>query len=82
MIPLVWLLLAWLVLIGIFALATLLTLTTYLNYGLSSLATYVSTALFLGVVVLVLMGTGSFLLTIDWSQSLNVFGTASGSLPL
>lgn len=82
MIPLVWFLVAWLALIGIFALATLLALTTYLNYGLSSFGTYVSTAIFLGVIALVLLGAGGYLMSIDWSRSLDVLGSASGSLPL
>jgi hypothetical protein len=74
MIPLLWLLLAWLILMGMFALVTLLTVVMNLRYGLSSFGTYVSTAVFLSVIALVLLGTGAYLFTVDWSQTLNLFG--------
>jgi hypothetical protein len=75
MIPLLWFLIAWLILIGLFALATLITVVMNLRYGLSGFMTMVTTGIFLLVVVGVLLASGSYLLTVDWSQSFDLFGT-------
>ena len=75
MIPLVWLLLIWLFLLAIFAIAAMLTIMMSLRYGLAGFMTFFSTALFLGVTAIVILGASSFFLGIDWSRSLDVVAT-------
>jgi hypothetical protein len=73
MIPLLWIFLAWVILVGIFGLTSLITLATTLRYGLSCSYTYLAAGAFLtvsvGIIVLVLGYTAS----IDLSQGFAVF---------
>ncbi len=80
MIPLIWLLLGWLVLMAIFAIATLLTVSVYVRYGVAYASTYLASAAFLGVIALVLIVTGLKLLMVDWSSSLNLYSGFNPSL--
>lgn len=82
MIPLVYFVIAWLVLIAIFALLTFITVLMNVHYGLSGMLTYLSTAIFLVVICGVLLGVGSYLITIDWSQDVNIIPTSSNTLEL
>ena len=77
MIPLIWFLIVWLVLVAIFALMATLTAIMNVKYGLTSVGTYVSTAIFLGVIAIVLLAVGSYALTIDWEQSVNLLSGSS-----
>lgn len=77
MIPLIWFLVVWLILVAIFALMAALTAIMNVRYGLTSVGTYVSTAIFLGVIAIVLLAVGSYALTIDWEQSVNLLGGSS-----
>lgn len=72
MIPLVYFAIAWLVLVAVFALMTFITVLMNVRYGLSGMMTYLSTALFLTVVCGVLLGAGSYLITVDWSQDVEI----------
>jgi len=82
MIPLVYFLFAWLVLVALFSIAALVTVLMALRYGLSGLLTTLSTALFLLVTCVVLLGMGSYLLGVDWSQNVNLFnGVQTNLLP-
>lgn len=78
MIPLIWFLLAWLVLVGLFAFATLITVIMHLRFGLSGTWTFVSTGIFLLVALGVLLASGGYLFTVDWSQSFNLTGESAG----
>lgn len=80
MLPLSLILIVWLILMAIFALSVLLTVTVYLRYGIAYPTTYIATSVFLGVIALVLLGIGSYLLTVDWSAAINVFGNVRPSL--
>lgn len=77
MIPLIWFLIVWLVLVAIFTLMAALTAIMNVRYGLTSIGTYVSTAIFLGVIAIVLLAVGSYALTIDWEQSVNLLSGSS-----
>ncbi len=77
MIPLGYFLIAWLVLVAIFALMTFVTVIMNVRYGLSGFLTYLSTAFFLGVVCVVLFAVGGYLLSIDWAQDVNVIPTSA-----
>lgn len=75
MIPFVYFLIAWLVLVVIFAFLAFITVIMELRYAMQSLATYVITALFLGVTFLILLSMGSYLITVDWSQNIQIMPT-------
>lgn len=77
MIPLGYFLVAWLILIAIFALLTFVTVIMNVRYGLSSLMTYVSTAIFLGVICVVLFAVGGYFATVDWSQEVNLLPSST-----
>lgn len=72
MIPLSYFLVAWLVLVALFALMTFITVIMNVRYGLSGLMTYVSTGVFLAVICAVLLGVGGYFATIDWSQEVDL----------
>jgi hypothetical protein len=59
---------------GIFALVTMLTVSMGLRYAVMSRFTYVSMFLFLVVTVGVFVVTGSYLVQVDWSQTVELFG--------
>jgi len=80
MIPLVYFLFAWLVLVALFAIAALVTVLMALRYGLSGLLTTLSTAIFLIVTCLVLIGMGSYLVGVDWTQNVHVFDAVTSDL--
>ncbi|MFA6429983.1 MAG: hypothetical protein WCV84_05830 [Patescibacteria group bacterium] len=82
MIPLSWFLIAWLILVAIFALLALFTIAINTRYGFASLGTYSATAIFLLVAVGVILTTGGYLMTVDWSQSLNVIPSSAPTLEL
>lgn len=77
MIPFSWLLLAWLVMLGVFGLVALITLFTHVRYGVANFTTYISTLAFLGVVSVVLFLTGTYFMQVDWTQSLDLGPTLS-----
>ncbi|MEK7473295.1 MAG: hypothetical protein AAB668_01000 [Patescibacteria group bacterium] len=82
MIPLVYFLIAWLVFIAIFGLMSFITVLMNLRYGLSGPVTYLTTAVFIGVSCVVLLGVGGFLLTVDWSETMDLIPDTSNVLEL
>ena len=82
MIPFVYFLIAWLVLIAIFALMSFITVLMNLRYGLSGSVTYLTTAIFLGVSCLILLGVGGYLFTLDWTVSIDLIPDTSNVLEL
>jgi hypothetical protein len=72
MFPLGYFLIAWILLLALYAFLVLLTLTQMLRHGLPTRATYVSTSIFLIVVVAVVLGTGFYLIGVDWTERVNV----------
>lgn len=79
MIPLSWLLIAWLGMLGLFFLVALITLFTHLRYGVASFVTYLSTLLFIGVSAAAILVASNYLVTVDWNQSLDL-GPSLGPL--
>ncbi|MDO8617665.1 MAG: hypothetical protein Q7N87_02120 [Candidatus Uhrbacteria bacterium] len=69
MIPLLWLIIVWIVLLAIFIIFSSLTILMNLKFGLADFSTYGSTILFLGVTLIVSFFTIHYFLTVDWSQS-------------
>ncbi len=75
MLPLSYFLLAWIILLAIFGLVALISIMQMLRYGVVGIGTYLSTILFLLVSMVVVLGTGIFLTRVDWTQSMNLYGT-------
>lgn len=72
MLPLGYFLIAWLALLGLYAVLLLLTLLQVIRHGLSTPSAYISTFVFIIVVVAVVVGTGLYLTGVDWTKSVNV----------
>lgn len=72
MIPLAWCLIAWILLIGIFFIFSLITTLVYLRFGINGFMTYASSTLFLVITAYVLLVTLSYFATVDWSQSIDL----------
>ncbi|HEU0051411.1 MAG TPA: hypothetical protein VFQ60_05155 [Patescibacteria group bacterium] len=74
MLPLSWFLIGWLILMAIFAIVVLLTITVYLRYGVAYPTTYIASIIFLSVIAIVFISACSYLAGVDWSGSINPFG--------
>lgn len=72
MVPLGYFLIAWLVLLAIYAILVLITLVQMLRHGLPTPFTYISTFIFVAVAVLVVIGSGMYFLSVDWNQIVDV----------
>lgn len=82
MIPLAWFLIAWIACVGLFLLASVVTIALALRFGLTGSKTFVLCLLYL-LVGLVVVGTvGTYALTVDWSQALPIFPTQIGNASL
>lgn len=80
MIPLVWLLLAWIVCVGVFLILALMTTILALRFGLSGSRVVLFCGGFLAVAVIVIGTVGTYALTqVDWSSSLSITPSISTS---
>jgi small neutral amino acid transporter SnatA (MarC family) len=80
MIPLFFFFVAWLIVMALFSIMAFFTVYTNLKNGLSSQRTYVTTAVFLGVILIVFLFVGGYALTVNWNTSLDLFGGFGNSL--
>lgn len=74
MIPLIYFLLAWLVALCFFGIMSLISVLQMVRLGIAGTGTYLSTATFLIVSTIVILAVGSYLITVDWQQTTNLFG--------
>lgn len=81
MIPMSFLLLAWLVLVAIFVLFALLTIGVHIRFGISNTTTTVTAGIFLTVSILVILATGIYFLQVDWSKNVGLFNANSFGIP-
>lgn len=72
MIPLLWIFFAWVIGVALFSLFGLLTISLVLRFGLSGGGTFFYVGCFLFVAGLLIVGSGSYLLGVDWSASLSL----------
>jgi hypothetical protein len=79
MIPLYYFLAAWLIFFGIYCIMALISTLQLVRLGLSGVGTFFGTALFLVVLVFAVLGMGSYLVTVDWHQEVNVLGWTNNS---
>jgi hypothetical protein len=71
-VPLSYFLVAWAILLGFNGIFVFLTLIQALRHGIASPVTYLSTFIFLAVIVVVVGGCGVYFLNTDWSAGVNV----------
>jgi len=74
MIPLYYFFLAWAVFLLLFAIMSFLSILQMVRFGLAGLGTYASTFLFLAITVIAILGSTVYLASVDWNQSVNIFG--------
>ncbi len=80
MIPLYYFLATWAVFMFLFALMSLLTILQLVRFGLAGMGTYASSFLFIAVCVVAILGSTVYFASVDWTQSVNLFGGLSNSL--
>lgn len=73
MIPLYFFLIAWFVLLAIFGFMALLSVIQMMRFGLASPGTWLTTTIFFVVSLVVIFGTSAHLLSVDWSQTPDLF---------
>ncbi len=66
-------LIAWLVFLGLYTIMLLLSALQLLRFGVSGAGTYLATLVFFVGVILVVVGTGAMLRSVDWQQQINLF---------
>lgn len=79
MIPLSFFLFAWLAFIALYGVMGLVSLFQFLRFGVVGTGTWLSSVTFLTVALLVILGTGGYLLGVDWNQSLDLLGVIGPS---
>lgn len=82
MFPLSYLLIAWMVLVGIFLLFSLITIAVHLRYGLTGFMTSITAALFWAVTIAVLLSVSLAFTGVDWTQSVGFGVSQSDGLSL
>lgn len=77
MIPLLWVFFGWLIGVALFALFGLLTIGLVLRFGLMGFSTFFYSGAFLFVAGLIILGSGTYLLGVDWSASVSLIPSLS-----
>lgn len=72
MIPLSYFLFAWLLLLGLYLIMSLISMMQMLRFGIAGFGTYASTLAYLIIFVLTVLGCSLYFLTVDWTQSVNL----------
>lgn len=73
MLPLSIFLLVWLVFLGIHLVMSFITVVQMMRFGIAGFGTVASTTAFLGLTTVILLVSGAFFLTVDWSQTVSLF---------
>lgn len=76
MIPLAIFLAIWLVLILINGILTLITLGQFFKYATPSPLAYGYATVFISVIIITILGCGSYFLNVDWDQKVNFVPTS------
>jgi len=79
MIPLSYFLIAWFVFLAIYAIMALISMLQLIRLGIAGAGTFLSTAAFLVVVIVTVLGVTGYFLTVHWGQDVNLFGWATTS---
>lgn len=78
MIPLVYILLFWIACVAIHGVLVFITAIQGIKNGVPGFFTYLTTFLFLSVIIAVVLGCGSYFLTVNWKDSVQVIPTTIG----
>ena len=73
MLPLSIFLLIWLGLLGIHLIMSLITVVQMTRFGIAGFGTVAATTVFLGLLAVILLVSGAYFLTVDWSQTIAPF---------
>lgn len=79
MIPLLWLFFGWVLAVGFFLLLALFTVSLALRFGLTGISTFTVCLIFLFVAGTIIMISGTYLLSVDWNQTLTLMPVDSTS---
>jgi hypothetical protein len=74
MIPLVYFLAAWAAFILLYGIMSFLAVLQMMRFGIAGTGTYASTFIFMALGVVTVLGCAFYFTTVDWSQSVNIFG--------
>lgn len=74
-------LLAWLVLLGMHLIFSLITVLQMMRFGIATFGTYAATTVFVAVMVVTMLVCGGYFLTVDWTQPFSLFEGFLGSSP-
>ena len=80
MIPLAIFLTIWLILIFIYGILTLITLGEFFKHATPSPIAYGYAIIFIGVIITVVLGCGSYLLNVDWNQKADLIPSSIQSM--
>lgn len=72
MIPLIYILVAWLILLAIFLVLAFVSIVQMLRYGLAHPVTEITTAVFICLIIFVVIGTLGFLSGVDLKSNLDL----------
>ncbi len=72
MIPLLWIFFAWVIGVALFALFAVFTISLVMRFGLTGFGTLVYSGGFVFVAAVIILGSGMYLLNVDWSQSVSL----------
>ena len=72
MIPLLWIFFVWVLAVGFFLLLALFTVSLAMRFGLTGMTTYILCGIFLLVSGIIIFSSGSYLLTVDWTQTISL----------
>lgn len=75
MIPLYFFLIAWFVLLAIHGLMALLSVIQMMRFGIAGPGTWLTTTAFFVVSFVAIFGTSAYLISVDWSQAPDFFGS-------
>jgi hypothetical protein len=73
MIPLSYFLIAWLVLLGLYFLMSMISVMQMVRFGIAGFGTYAATGIYLVIFVLTVLGCSVYFLTVDWTEIVVLF---------
>lgn len=79
MVPISYFLIAWIILLSLYLIMAMVSVLQMVRFGIAGFGTYASTTIFIALLVITVVGSGLYFLTVDWSGSLGFFAGISNS---
>ena len=79
MIPLSLFLIAWIAFLVLYGIMSLLAIMQITRFGVAGAGTWLSVLLFTVVAFVIIFASGWYMLGVDWSQSVDLFGWLAGA---